>query len=329
MREGRRLVLFNNKGGVGKTTLVANLAFAFSEAGHRVLLVDGDPQGNLTSYLIEESVVNDLLDNSDTAGGRTLWSAVKPLAEASGGVATIEPIEVRDNIWLLPGDIRLAEFEAELASFWGECFQRRVRGFRGTQALAGLVGSIRDRVKADVVIYDCGPNIGALTRVILLDADYFAIPAAYDLFSTRAIKTVGHTLSQWIQSWAAISELAPPDLVEFPGQPRLVGYIAQRFRVYGGLPSTEFARMGPTIERAIREDVVEVLSRLSPTLTSAAGPPLALPEIKDFGSVATSAQRKGVPFWQVENTSETQRTEARAVFHDLCAAISKRMGLDP
>ena len=57
-----RLALFNHKGGVGKTTLTTNLAFAFSELPLRVLLVDADPQGNLTAHLVEESVVDDLLD---------------------------------------------------------------------------------------------------------------------------------------------------------------------------------------------------------------------------------------------------------------------------
>ena len=126
--------LMNMKGGVGKTTLTVNIAAALAEQGSRVLLVDSDPQCNLTSYLIEDKVVDELLDKSDKASGRTLWTALKPIVEASGGVSEIEPYE-RGGLFLLPGDIRLSEFESVLNDFWGDCVQRKVRGFRGTSDL--------------------------------------------------------------------------------------------------------------------------------------------------------------------------------------------------
>src|SRR5688572_7174046 len=127
-----RISVFNHKGGVGKTTLTVNLACAIAEAGHRVLLVDSDPQCNLTSYLVEESVVDEFLQQSDGEEGKTIWSALKPVVEATGTFKSIDAIELPQGIWLLPGDIRLAEFESQLATFWSECFQRRLRGFRGT-----------------------------------------------------------------------------------------------------------------------------------------------------------------------------------------------------
>ncbi|HVN61915.1 MAG TPA: ParA family protein, partial [Gaiellaceae bacterium] len=126
-----RLTIFNHKGGVGKTTLTMNLGAALSELGRRVLLVDSDPQCNLTSYLVDPEVVDDLLDHSDAADGRTVWSAVKPLSEALGGVTKVEPIESGiEGVYLVPGDIRLSEFESDLNEFWAQCLQRKARGFR-------------------------------------------------------------------------------------------------------------------------------------------------------------------------------------------------------
>src|ERR1700758_3367828 len=110
-----------------------NLASALADMGRRVLLVDSDPQCNLTSYLISDDVVDDLLDKSDSDQGKTLWSAVRPLSEATGGLKVVRPILTPvENLFLIPGDIRLSGFETDLAEFWGQCLQRKPKGFRGT-----------------------------------------------------------------------------------------------------------------------------------------------------------------------------------------------------
>src|SRR5476649_2211988 len=120
-----RIALFNHKGGVGKTTLTVNIAAALASNGKRVLLVDSDPQCNLTAYLIEENVVNDLLDHSDKNDGQTLWSALKPVSEGFGEPKKIKTIALGERLFLLPGDVRLVEFEQELNTLWAECFQRK------------------------------------------------------------------------------------------------------------------------------------------------------------------------------------------------------------
>lgn len=321
-----KLSLFNHKGGVGKTTLTANLAFALAEQGVKVLLVDADPQGNLTSYLVAEEVVNDLLDHSDDANGATLWSAVKPVAEGSGAVARIAPLQIGDNIALLPGDLRLAQWEVELATYWAECYQRRIRGMRGMHALSSVAREAAESFGARIILFDNGPNVGPLTRSVLLDSDFFAIPAACDLFSTRAIKTLGHTLSGWIQEWQQICELFPRDVVSIEGAPKLLGFIPQRFRTWARAPTIEFGKMLPVIDRAVREDVAEVLRRIDPQLVPIPPTELALPEVRDFSSAATTAQQAGVPIWQIQGTSETIRADAHMAFHSLAVAIQQRIG---
>ncbi len=320
-----RLAIFNHKGGVGKTTLTINIAFALAELGAKVLLVDSDPQANLTSYLVDDAVVDSLLDESDGPDGATVWSALKPIVEGTGAIKPIAPIERGTRLYLLPGDIRLAEFEAHLSTFWAECFQRRARGFRGTTALASLVDAAANAIDADIVFYDTGPNIGALNRVILLDADYFIIPAASDHFSLRAIKTLGHTLADWITDWHTIAELAPMGTELLPGVPKLLGYIPQRFKVYAGRPAADFLVLFPRIERAVQEDVLAVLMRVNPALVSAARSPLKVGEVKEFGALANASQQQGVSMAEVNAGTPEQRHWAKVAFQDLAKAIVERI----
>lgn len=323
-RKETRIAIFNHKGGVGKTTLTVNAAYALAKQGKKVLLVDSDPQCNLTAYLVEENVVNDLLDTSDSTNGKTLWSALKPIVEGSGDVQTIPTIELANNLFLLPGDVRLAEFEQELNPFWGECFQRKIKGFRGTGALSEIVTRAAKERDIDYVFYDSGPNIGALNRVILLDCDYFIIPAACDLFSLRAITTLGHTLGKWIDEWNTISDLAPTSTLLLTGSPKLIGYIPQRFRVYRGLPASQYSRFLPRLEKRIEADVAGVLKKIDPALIPAAASPLRIGEVKDYSSLATASQTEGVPMFDVENADENQKADARGAFDLLAKAIIKR-----
>jgi len=323
-----RFSIFNHKGGVGKTTLTVNLAYALAERGCKVLLVDSDPQCNLTSYLIEDAVVNDLLDKSDSNLGQTIWSALKPVVEATGQARQIDPFSVSDNIFLMPGDVRLIEFEAELGTLWSECFQRKIRGFRGTSSLSSIVNACANRVGADVVLYDTGPNIGPLNRIILLDCDYFIVPAACDLFSVRAIKTLGHTLANWISDWQTVSDLAPSNIYMLPGMPKPIGYVTQRFRLYDSVPASAFAAWVPVIERTLRADLLTVLERVNEVLVDAAAQPLQIGAIPDFGGRAATAQRQGVSLWAAAYGTDIQRVTAKQCFSQFADSVIRRAGLE-
>ncbi len=304
--------------------MTANLVCALADLGRRVLLVDADPQCNLTSFFIEDAVVDNLLDQSDTAGGQTVWTAMKPLVEATGDAQIVAPVTLRTNISLLPGDIRLAEFEEELPALWAECFQRKPRGFRGTTGLSALVSDVAAEEDADYVIYDCGPNIGALNRVVLLDADYFIVPAACDLFSARAIKTLGHTLVSWINDWSTIGDLAPSELYLLPGRPKLMGYVPQRFRTYGGAPTIAQANYISRLDRTVQDDVVSLLQAIDPDLASYR--PTKMGEIKDFGSLASRSQTKGRAIWELDDASPQQRQDALSAFRGLAREVERRAG---
>lgn len=322
-RKAARLAIYNHKGGVGKTTLTVNIADAIAEMGKRVLLVDSDPQCNLTSHYIEDDVVDDLLDSSDKEDGTTIWSAVKPVAEGEGDVKLIEPLRLFSKSYgsqfLIPGDIRLSEFERELNDLWSYCSLRRLKGYRGTTAISRLVDAVVEEYAIDFVFYDSGPNIGPLNRIVLLGCDFFIVPVACDLFSQRALRTLGRTLHEWMSEWQIISQLAPEDAPLLSGRPKLLGHIPQRFRVYGGEVSKKHEQYLRRIERDMRSQVAGIINEFDPSLAPFSE--LRLGTAKDFGSIVTESQRRGLPIADVSNSPE-----AKEAFNRIAQEIIERMG---
>ncbi len=185
-QNAKRLVFFNHKGGVGKTTLTVNLSHALVDAGKRVVIVDTDPQCSVSSFYLEEKYLDKLLDESEEPIGNTLWSALQPVSEGTGTAKMITPVRIRNGMFLAVGDIRLAQFESSLADCWNLCLSRNRRGYLCTTALSTVVDKLIRETNADYVLFDSGPNIGPLNRAVLLDCDYFIVPAACDLFSSKS-----------------------------------------------------------------------------------------------------------------------------------------------
>lgn len=320
-----RITIYNHKGGVGKTTLTVNVAAALSRRGKRVLLIDTDPQCNLTAYLLADQVVNDLLDKSDEDDGETLWTALRPVYNSEGGPKPITPIQtVVDNMYLLPGDIRLSEFEQFLGDAWNDSFKRRLGPLRATASISTLANTLATQYEIDFVFYDTGPNIGPLNRVLLLDSDYFVVPVACDLFSERALSTLGQTLANWVTDWATISSLAPDGDYLFRGKPEFLGYIPQQFKVYGQRMANTPSYYLRRIQKRLHSDVVGVLREVDPALAPRSVTELKLGDVKEFGQVVELAQLQGVPLCDVSGGNPAHAKQAWTCFDGIAAEIVER-----
>ena len=319
----KRISVFNHKGGVGKTTLTFNLASALAEQDKRVLLVDTDPQCNLTSHIIEDSVVDDLLDKSDESEGQTVWSSVKPIVDAEGDIKHINAYETENpNLFILPGDIRLSEFESDLSELWSQCILRKAKGYRGVTAISRLVNHVATEENVDYVFYDSGPNIGSLNKVILLDCDYFIVPAACDLFSLRALKTLGVTLASWINDWSNISNLAPENAELLVGAPSFLGYIPLGFRTYGGKPAYKHSLFIRKIEKEIMAQIVSQLRDIDSQLAVGGMNEFKLGEVKDFGTLVPTSQEQGIAMANVQHNLSQQ---AHDIFKDVAEKLNSRV----
>ena len=320
MTTAKRITIYNHKGGVGKTTLTVNIAAALSELGKKVLLVDTDPQCNLTSYLLSDKEVDTLLDQSETPAGGTIWTGLRPVFDNVGTIRAIYPREVQ-GLYLLPGDIRLSEYEEFLGEAWATAFRRRLGALQAICSIRDLIDQARTDHEFDFVFYDTGPNIGPLNRVLLLDSDYFIVPVACDLFSVRALSTLGQTIKQWIIDAGTIAEIAPDDAPLLAAHPRFLGYIPQRFKVYGqqmALAPTRYLRQ---IKARIYSDVSAVLRQVDEDLAPGSSVDPQIGSVKDFSSLVQAAQRSGVAIWNAKHQNSSQQDEAQTAFRRIASRL--------
>jgi cellulose biosynthesis protein BcsQ len=224
-------------------------------------------------------------------------------------------------LFLVPGDIRLSEFETDLSGYWVECLQRKPHGFKGIAAISTLVNAICNKDEFDFVFFDTGPNIGALNRSILLDCEYFIVPVAYDLFSVRALRTLGRSLYSWITDWRTILRLDVADVPLVPGSPQFLGYIPQNYSVYRGGVASHQARYIALLDKGINGDVLSVLKPLG---VIPARKIQKLGEVKDFGQLVPASQREGNPLFETAAGTPTQRQAAATAFKQIAQKIILR-----
>ena len=117
----KALTFFNNKGGVGKTSLVYHLAWMYAELGVSVVTIDLDPQSNLTSSFLDEGALEELWkDDSSTP---TILALVQPLLDRLGDIEDPKTYNISRRIGLIPGNLGLSLFEDRLAETWGKCLE--------------------------------------------------------------------------------------------------------------------------------------------------------------------------------------------------------------
>ncbi len=270
-------------------------------------------------------MVDDLLDTSNDADGQTIWTAVRPIVDNLGVGRLVAPTRIGD-IALLPGDIRLSEFEEFLSDAWADCFKRRLGALRATSSISDLVSSLDRQERFDFTFYDAGPNIGPLNRILLLDSDYFIVPVACDLFSVRALSTLGQTIKKWIIDTRTIRSIAPRDALSLPGAPKFLGYVPQRFRVYGQAMTADAQWYLREIRQRVYGDVSAVLRQIDTGLAPAPSMDPVIGRVKDVASLVQRAQREGVAIWECSASDNKAKEEVKQAFMEIASEFDAAAG---
>ena len=321
---------FNNKGGVGKTSLVYHLAWMFADRGLQVLAADLDPQANLTGIALSEEFLEDLFSQDPRP---TVFTAIAPIKRGIGDLADVSPVKLGSRLHLLPGDLALSEFEDDLSQNWPKCLDRDERAFRVTTALFRAVQDAGAKLGADVALIDVGPNLGALNRTAMIAADAVVIPVAPDLFSVQGLENVGPRLRSWRDEWQDRKARAPAAIkrASLPqGLMEPIGYVVSRHTVRADRPVKAYQRW---INRLPEVYATSVLGQ-SGSGCDPDNDPNLIARLKDYRSLMPIAQEKNKPMFFLRPADGAIGGHQAAVlscyqdFRALAQTIAQRAGLD-
>lgn len=167
-----------------------------------------------------------------------------------------------NELYLVPGDLRLSNFEDLLGDTWSSARGGSEPALRAQSAIHRYIQIAAEKVHADLVLVDLGPNLGALNRAVLATSDFFITPVAPDLFSIQGTENLGNKLVSWRKEWDQCNNAWAGKLSIPRGQPKYLGYVVQMHNMRTN--STEgmtagWSIYGQELEPAIRRNIVDKL----------------------------------------------------------------------
>jgi cellulose biosynthesis protein BcsQ len=325
----KTIALFNNKGGVGKTSLVYHLAWMYADLGLSVIAADLDPQANLSSMFLDEERLEALWPDGKHA--QTIYGAVQPLLEGTGDVAAPHVERIAENLGLLVGDLTLSASEDELSSQWPGCLDRQPRAFRVLSAFWRVLEEAAREREAAVVLIDVGPNLGAINRGVMIAAEHVVIPLAPDLYSLQGLKNLGPTLRRWREEWKERRDRNPVRELSVPqGTMSPTGYVVMQHAVRLDRPVKAYAKWMGRIPGVYRE---AVLDEDAAPKVSVDKDPQCLALLKHYRSLMPLAQEAHKPMFFLKPADGAIGGHATAVqdcyrdFKALARRIAERCGV--
>lgn len=350
-----RILLFNHKGGVGKTTAAYNIGWKLTQRGHRVLLVDGDSQVNLTARALGDQF-EDYYDEQSPTRLNNIYDSIKPIFE---GRPT--PIEAFDcpvaqngtSLYVLPGHPDLSSLEGQIS------LAQETRGTLSVTknlpgALHKLITLEEEHHKIDYSIIDINPGLGALNQNFFMISNAFIVPTNPDPFSLMSLKTLGLEIKRWV-AWqetfgSAFSDATYPlplDTTKF------LGALHSRFNRHKSKAAARYHERISLIDNRIESELVPILraadclfkqaayeAAADVTMPNAGLDPdkrrlYSLARIPDFAQVSHIASDVEKPVFDIDDqdleavglrgTVKHKVMENISIFNEIFDAISKKI----
>lgn len=300
----KKICLFNHKGGVSKTTTTYNLGWKLARIGKKVILVDADPQCNLTGLILGEDFDDFYLNRPKD----NLKTGISPAFEATPiPLSAIDCFQIpeNENLYLVPGHIALSEYEVPLS-----IAHQLSNTIPTLKNLPGAMNSFLELVavkyNADYIIIDMNPSLSSINQNLFCISDFFMVPTSPDYFSVMAINSLSSVLPKW-ERWAKMARVAFSDSsYPFPTtSTKFLGTIIQNFTIRNGEPSDAFQKWIEEVAKAVNETLLPAIipegMMLDSTKYKTEQPAngYCIAEIPSFSGLIPRSQRGRMPVYEL------------------------------
>ncbi|PZT48049.1 hypothetical protein B6S12_05735 [Helicobacter valdiviensis] len=304
----KSICFFNHKGGVSKTTTTYNLGWALSRLDKKVLMVDLDPQCNLTGLVLSNKALDDEFMESFYQNRQFI--TFEPIVEKiiSGSNSSelandgkIYPVD--NNLFLLAGSLNLSELDSQITTAFKITSGLPILG-KIIESFFETLEKIARNNDIDYLLLDLSPSISGLNQLVLMGSDYFIVPTSPDYFCLQAV----HSLSKKIMQWhREIEEFKKATSIRsIKNKPLFIGAIQQRYRLRNEAPTKSFEKWIKEIRGAINEVLVQKLNSIHCVVDKdkfkraiedefSELSPYDLAQIPDFNTLIAISQRSRKP----------------------------------
>ena len=328
---------FNHKGGVGKTTLIYNLAWKLANSNKRVLLIDADPQQNLTSFIHGFS---DTLDYTlftktikDLENCISIYEYFAPklfqsVIENNKPLYKKEHSSLKKPITLLRGDILLSSFDVEFsyaiqgnsltASHLPVAFNNAIQNFGNDY---------------DFILIDMSPNLGMLNMFTLMSSDYFIIPVNPSFFCLQALDNLQSVINDW-DSKIDKYRINQFNKIGIQANPKFLGIVSQNFRPRqsnGDGVVASFSEWEKRINVSALS-LYEKLDKLKMTVSREDfinyfpnSEPFLIDKIPDLNQLKTVSEEYGLPIFALSTTDLTKEGLNQSHYNTQIANLEKAL----
>ena len=342
------IAMFNNKGGVGKTTLTCNVASYFAtRRSKRVLVIDCDPQCNSTQLIMGQEFTTQLYwEEKNRDKVTTIRDILQPIEDGDAEIDTnITPIISSKNnfgVDLIPGHPYFSIIEDRLGAAWHDLLGGDLGGIRKTNWNTTLCKVLAS--KYDLIFFDLGPSLGSINRSVLIGCSKFVTPMGADIFSILGIKNIATWLEEWITRyetginlWKQTSHSKPTkrerafDLSEAQIKNGYCGYTMQLYitKSFGGVrrPTRAYDEIINDVPSVIEESLGKYFS-LGITINEA-----KLGHIQHLYSLIPLSQSVNTPIIDLKGSNGLvgsqfqQRAAYERIIENIAGNLAKNTGL--
>lgn len=291
----------NNKGGVGKTTLAFNCAVKFSEMGYKTVLVDADPQCNLSRLAMGDNQFEKTLFSSSE---KDIYDVLRGVIEGGSDIDLSVPFipisNNKGNLSLLKGSVNLSLYENILVTAYGQAAAGQKLGYFQTSAIDRFLREKGLNDEVDIFVIDTSPSLSLLNQIIFLGSDYFVVPMMPDAFSVQGIENLGSIFEKWKQDWKNTGKALSGDTenkLVLSGEGLFIGYIVNSYNVYGKQPIKDHRYWIEELPGKVKKYLSEKHCRNGLVEKSWKN---SLAEIQDYGRIPARCQEIGTAIFNMD-----------------------------